>query len=331
MANYKVIGGDLKQYGPVSSEDMRKWIAEGRLNSQSLVQLYGDIEWKQLSLFPEFADVLADKPAPLSAPLPLIPPTGWLDRDYELDIAGCISRGWELFKNNSGLLFTGTLIYLLIEGAVFICTQVPLIGPLFSIVNLIVDGPLLGGIFYLFLKAIRGQPASAGDVFGGFRLAFGQLFLGYLVPALLTGLCLIPFVVVLVIKLVPMVGHLNPAAPDIAQIQHLLPAIEGVFLKCLPLLLVCLVPMIYLQVSWLFVLPLIIDKRMGFWSAMKTSWKRVNKHWWQVFGVAVLVGLIKIGGVVLCCVGIMFTLPISLGALMYAYETVCSPAETQGT
>ncbi len=70
MANYKVIGGDLKQYGPVSSEDLRKWIAEGRLNAQSLVQLYGDIEWKQLSTFPEFADVFAGKPTTLSAPLP---------------------------------------------------------------------------------------------------------------------------------------------------------------------------------------------------------------------------------------------------------------------
>ena len=49
MANYKVIGGDLKQYGPVSTEELRKWIAEGRLNAQSLVQEYGDIEWKQLS------------------------------------------------------------------------------------------------------------------------------------------------------------------------------------------------------------------------------------------------------------------------------------------
>jgi GYF domain 2 len=71
MANYKVIGGDLKQYGPVSGEDLRKWLAEGRLNAQSLVQLYGDIEWKQLSTFPEFADVFAGKPTTLSPPPPL--------------------------------------------------------------------------------------------------------------------------------------------------------------------------------------------------------------------------------------------------------------------
>jgi hypothetical protein len=40
----------------------------------SLVQVHGDIEWKQLATFPEFADALAlaGKPTTLSAPLPLV-------------------------------------------------------------------------------------------------------------------------------------------------------------------------------------------------------------------------------------------------------------------
>jgi len=190
-------------------------------------------------------------------------------------------------------------------------------------------GPLMGGVFYLFIQTIRGQPASVGDVFAGFRLAFGQLFLGYLVPALLAGLCMIPFVIVLAIKLIPAVGHFHSTTPDAAEIQSLMPVIKGTLLTCLPILFICLIPMIYLQTSWLFALPLIIDKQMGFWAAMKASWKRVNKHWWQVFGLVVLVGLINIGGLLLCCVGMLFTLPIGLGALMYAYETVCSPAESQ--
>jgi uncharacterized membrane protein len=330
MANYKVIGGDLKQYGPVSAEDLRKWIADGRLNAMSLVQVHGDVEWKPLSSFPEFADALAGRPAALSAPPPMELPGNWLERDYELDIGGCISRSWELLKNNFGLLFTGSLLYLLIEGAIGMGAQIPLIGPLFSIVNLVIAGPLMGGVFYMFIQAIRGQPATVSDVFAGFRLAFGQLFLGYLVPALLAGLCLIPFMIFLAVKLIPVVGHLHSTTPDNAEMQNLMSVMGGTILTCLPVLLICLIPMIYLQISWLFTLPLIIDKQMGFWSAMKASWKRVNKHWWQVFGMAVLVGLINIGGLLLCCVGILFTLPIGLGALMYAYETVCSPAESQG-
>ena len=77
MANYKVIGGDLKQYGPVSADDLRKWIADGRLNAMSLVQVHGDIEWKPLSSFPEFAEALTGQPAGLiSPPSPLAEGTG---------------------------------------------------------------------------------------------------------------------------------------------------------------------------------------------------------------------------------------------------------------
>ncbi|HTQ50608.1 MAG TPA: DUF4339 domain-containing protein [Candidatus Acidoferrales bacterium] len=83
MANYKVIGGDLKQYGPVSTEELRKWIAEGRLNAQSLVQEYGDIEWKQLSQISEFADELAGQPATPGTPQPFSAP----EKDGERDAA----------------------------------------------------------------------------------------------------------------------------------------------------------------------------------------------------------------------------------------------------
>ena len=66
---YKIIGGDHKQYGPISAEDVRKWIAEDRLSAQSLAQAEGDIEWKQLSTFPEFAGAFASESGtPLTAP-----------------------------------------------------------------------------------------------------------------------------------------------------------------------------------------------------------------------------------------------------------------------
>ena len=326
---YKIIGGDLKQYGPVSAADVRKWLAEGRLNAQTLVQAYGDIEWKQLSQFPEFADVLTMPAAEPSVPSPAVPPTHWLETDYELDIGGCISRSWALYQKNFGLLFTGCLLYMLIEFAIAAGGQIPFFGPLFSILNLILAGPLLGGVFYIFLQTIRSQPATVGDVFAGFRLAFAQLFLGYLVKGLLAGLCLIPFAAVLAVKLIPVVAHLHSATPNHAEMQNLIPVLKGILVTCLPVLFVCLIPMIYLQTSWVFTLPLIIDKQMGFWSAMKASWKRVNKHWWHVFGLLILMGLINFGGLLLCCVGVLFTLPIGLGALVYAYETTCSRANSQ--
>lgn len=72
MATYTIIGGDQKEYGSVTADDLRKWITDGRLNAQSLAKEEHDTEFRPLSAFPEFADVLGASSAPappLTAPL----------------------------------------------------------------------------------------------------------------------------------------------------------------------------------------------------------------------------------------------------------------------
>ncbi|HXC34953.1 MAG TPA: DUF4339 domain-containing protein [Candidatus Acidoferrales bacterium] len=70
MANYTIIGGDGKQYGPITEGDLRKWIAEGRLNGQSLAKAESDAEFRPISTFPELADVFAPAaPPPGIAPV----------------------------------------------------------------------------------------------------------------------------------------------------------------------------------------------------------------------------------------------------------------------
>jgi hypothetical protein len=64
---YKIIGADQKQYGPVSADEMRQWIAEGRVNAQTLIQAEGQTDWRPLSSFPEFAT--AAQPIPSGTPL----------------------------------------------------------------------------------------------------------------------------------------------------------------------------------------------------------------------------------------------------------------------
>jgi preprotein translocase subunit YajC len=71
MATYTIIGGDQKPYSSVTADDIRRWIADGRLNAQSLAREENDTEWRSLSAFPEFADVFAagSAPPPLTAPV----------------------------------------------------------------------------------------------------------------------------------------------------------------------------------------------------------------------------------------------------------------------
>jgi TM2 domain-containing membrane protein YozV len=70
---YRIVGKDGQQYGPVTAEQLRGWIAENRANAQTLVQTDGSQEWKPLGSLPEFAADL--KPPPMSAvPPPTITP-----------------------------------------------------------------------------------------------------------------------------------------------------------------------------------------------------------------------------------------------------------------
>ena len=55
---YKIIGADGKEYGPGTADELRVWIAEGRLSGQSYVCGESSSEWKPLSAFPEFTEAL---------------------------------------------------------------------------------------------------------------------------------------------------------------------------------------------------------------------------------------------------------------------------------
>jgi hypothetical protein len=63
---YKVIGVDQKEYGPVSAEQLRQWISEGRVNGQTRVQVAGSTDWRTVASLPEFAPLFP----PAAPPLP---------------------------------------------------------------------------------------------------------------------------------------------------------------------------------------------------------------------------------------------------------------------
>jgi uncharacterized membrane protein len=322
MANYLIIGGDGKEYGPVTDADVRKWIGEGRLSAQSQAKSESDAEFRALAQFPEFATALN----PLGSLKLAEPPASFADfqeRDYDLDLGGCISGGFELIKTNGGLLIGGVLIYGLIQMAFGLFGKIPIIGVIFSIANFVMSGAFIGGLFYLFLRVIRKEPASLGDIFVGFRRSFGQLFLGVLVMGLLVGLTMLPFIIVFCLKLFPLIKGANletmSQQDSIAFIKQVL---TSAIIPSLWVLLLCAIPSTFLSVSWKFTLPLIIDKQLDFAAAMKASWKMVNKHWWHIFGLVVLIDLLNLAGFCLCCVGLIVTVPIGLGVLMIAYETI---------
>lgn len=64
--NYKIIGSDKQEYGPITLEQLRQWLQEGRVNGETLVQPEGAADWKPLSAYPELMPLaVPSTPAPL--------------------------------------------------------------------------------------------------------------------------------------------------------------------------------------------------------------------------------------------------------------------------
>jgi hypothetical protein len=64
---FKIRGVDGKEYGPVAIYQIREWIREGRANQGTMAQQTGDMDWKPLGQYAEFADLLGAK-APVVTP-----------------------------------------------------------------------------------------------------------------------------------------------------------------------------------------------------------------------------------------------------------------------
>jgi TM2 domain-containing membrane protein YozV len=102
---YKIIGADGQQYGPVSAEQIRRWLGEGRVAAFTRMQAEGSSDWKSLRDFPEFAADL--RPPPVSTP-----PPQW--RSYDPVIAAKASN--KIAAGVLGILLGGLGIHKFVLG-----------------------------------------------------------------------------------------------------------------------------------------------------------------------------------------------------------------------
>jgi serine/threonine protein kinase len=208
-----------------------------------------------------------------------------LARDYQIKIGDCLRRSWKLVKENFWLLVGSTALVMVLLSAVSgsdraasAVTGNRVVLNL-GVIGVLLMGPFMGGLFSLFLKRLRNQPATIESAFAGFKKPFLQLLLAGLVSSVLTGL-------------------------------------GFVFL---------VLPGIYLLVAWFLTLPLVIDQVLDFWPAMELSRKIVTKHWWQFLAFLLTMVLVNLLGLLCCGVGLFVSVPVSIGALMYAYEDILHP------
>jgi uncharacterized protein DUF4339 len=271
---YYLIGADSREYGPFTAEQIGDWVAQGRANAHSRIRRESETTWQALKDLPEFANLGVRPALSDGAPPPQLTPEAvaaeYLRRNVVVDIGNCISRGWSLVRDNLGLLVGATALVWLVA---FGIAMVPILG---AIAGIFINPVLMGGLFLLFLRRIRGESPTVGDAFAGFNIALLHLGLAGLVSSLLIGL--------------------------------------GVLL--------CVIPGIYLAVGYAFVLPLVIEKKLDFWTAMETSRRVVHQQWFTIFGLAIVAVLICVAGILACIVGLLVAAPVAIASMMYAYDDI---------
>ncbi len=67
------LGLMVNNTGPVTAEQMRRWLSENRVNVHTLVQAEGSQDWKPLSTFVEFAGDFKAPPPPMMGGPPIAP------------------------------------------------------------------------------------------------------------------------------------------------------------------------------------------------------------------------------------------------------------------
>lgn len=84
-------------------------------------------------------------------------------------------------------------------------------------------------------------------------------------------------------------------------------------------LLVCILPGIYLALAWAAALPLLSDRRGGFWECLEISRQALTAHFGWLLLLVLVLSLVAAAGVLLCGVGLLVSAPLAYLAYAVAY------------
>ena len=213
-----------------------------------------------------------------------------LARGYDFSIGELLSESWSKVKGTKGIIIGGFLVfYVVLLAATFILGGVVgIFGALSENLFLV----FVGEILISLLASALAYPFMAGINIVGIRraayqpLSFNEIFshFGRTVPLIITAV-----VMMLLIYL-------------------------GMILL--------LIPGIYLAVAYLLAIPLVVERGLSPWQALEASRKAITQHWFKVFGLFLLLGLIVIVSAIPLGIGLVWSIPLMVVAMGVLYRTV---------
>jgi uncharacterized membrane protein len=294
----------------------------GRLFAPQDVIAYGTA-WVCAGCKPIFLQRIREGAAPMAS-FGVVNEDQLLAREYRIEIGACLSRAWNLFTQNAGIVIGVSLLIAVIYFGVAMVTGVlgvaaqeisprtarfvmPFVNQLWFAV---VSGPIAGGYFWFLLRLARGEQAGISDALSGFSRRAGQLVLCAFAQGMSQIVCMAPL---LLSMAAAGIGSLWRRGGPVSMPPGFLPGFFGA-------LLVAIVGMTYFSTVWTHSYFLIMDKDYRFTKALSLSMRLVHKRWWMTWAFLLVSGIIAGLGAILCCVGMLATFPIYLAMRAWLYE-----------
>lgn len=219
----------------------------------------------------------------------------------------CVSEGWNILMQNLGIYIVIGLIAIVLAG----CLGIIAIG-------WFLYGPLMVGIFYVYLRQIRGEQIEIGMMFDGFKK---------FLPAMIIGL---------IILLPSIIARIYDTAFQIAELAAIYnpseltaAALTIVWVISFGLKSVLLVAIVIVNILLLFSFPLLSEYGMGMMETMKLSARAGWANAGGLFLLMLLNGLIILCGALACLIGLIFAIPLVFAANAVAYRMVFPEAGAQ--
>ncbi len=304
------VNRDRESLGQFTEQEVSNGLNSGNLLPDDLAWQEGMESWQPLSTFENL-------PPPGAAPVQIGVPERFKNLDPNRMKPGkirfdeCLTKGWESFAKNWGVCVVSTIVFFVLS----LLVQLPMqfaqalmehyTGPkisgepmlvvglgvaffFFWAVGSAVSAILSAGFMYFFITALRTK-ANIDQMFAGFRASNW-------IQILLAGV--VWFAAVFVLALVVLAPGIYLTITTKSEIPVIVSAV------------IFLIPIIYVSVAIGFVFPLIVDRGIGFWEAITTALKTVHGNWFSALGLLILVGLVAMSGVILCCIGMLATVPL---------------------
>lgn len=231
-----------------------------------------------------------------------------------INAGDCISNAWEMLKRNYGMfLGVSLLAYVLIA-----C--VPCL-------NFFLLGPVMGGVYYVGLRDMRGEPVEFGMMFKGF-----EKFVPLMVIGLLQS---IPSIIAQIIQYTFQIGTSFIDASrtrdlDFFQVSGSDVASGGILVIGLILVVVFTVIGFLWWAAFFFAVPLALEHDLGPMDAIKLSAQAGMANLGGLLVLMIFMVLVALLGVLLICVGMfLVSIPVIFIANVFAYRQVFPHVERQ--